>query len=80
MGIWAIIKNLGLIISFFKAASGMIDGVAKEKRSPTKAEVKAMLDSLEDLLDKKVIDVPGVDEEAISSALKVIEEQFCKTA
>ena len=76
MTIWGILKNIGLVISFFKSMSGMIGGVAKTKEMPTKAELIELLNRAEALLDSGAIDIEGVDEKAISEALKQIETQL----
>lgn len=76
MTIWGVLKNIGLVISFFKSMSGMIGGVAKTKEMPTKAELIDLLNKAEALLDSGAIDIEGVDEKAISEALKQIEAQL----
>lgn len=76
MGIFLILRNIGTIISLISGLKGIISSVAS-KQAPDKAQIKIVLDSLEDMLDKGVIDIPNVDEAAISSALKVIEEKLC---
>lgn len=76
MSIWGVLKNLGAIISFFKIIRDMISGVAESKKAPPKEQVKALLDQVEALLDSGTIDIPNVDEKAISDALKLIEEQL----
>jgi len=78
MSIWLILRNIGTVISFFRNISEIIAGVAKDKKAPPIDQVKKMLDDLEALLDSGAIDIPGVDEQAISEALKQIEEQLCK--
>lgn len=78
MSIWLVLRNIGTVISFFRSVSDIIGGVAKDKKAPPIEKVKAMLDDLEALLDSGAIDIPGVDEAAISEALKQIEEQLCK--
>lgn len=77
MSIWGLLRNAGLIISLFRSLSSMIGGVAKNKEMPAKAQVKELLDKVEELLDSGAIDIEGVDEKAISEALKQIEAQLC---
>lgn len=76
MSVWAVIKNIGLIISLFKSVSNLIGGVAANKEMPPKEQIKEVLDKVENLLDSGAIDIPGVDEVAVSAALKQIEEQL----
>lgn len=77
MSVWGILRNLGLVISFFKSFSNMVKGVAVSKQMPPKESMKELLDRAEALLDSGAIDIPGVDEKAVSEALKQIEEQLC---
>lgn len=76
MSFWAILKNIGIIIQFFKTLQSIISSSVKSKSIPSKIDIIALLDSIEDLLDRGVIDVPGVDEKAISDALKQIEDHL----
>lgn len=78
MSIWGILRNIGLIISFFKTISATVSGVATTKQMPEKDQIKKLLDDAEALLRSGAIDVPGVDEEAIAQALDQIEEHVCK--
>lgn len=76
MTVWGILKNLGLVIQFFKSVSSLIGGVAKEKKMPPADALRDLLDKAEALLDSGAIDIPGVDESAISEALKQIEAEL----
>ena len=76
MSFWAILKNIGIIIQFFKTLQAIISNAIKAKAVPSKIDIVALLDAIEDLLDRGVIDVPGVDEKAISDALKQIEDHL----
>lgn len=76
MGIWAVISNIGTIISLLKSLSSLIGFVAKDKSMPPKEMIKDVLDHIEALLDSGAIDIPSVDEKQISEALKQIEAQL----
>ena len=78
MSIWLVIRNIGAIIGLMKSLSGVVSSVIDTKKAPEKEAIKSVLDSIEDLLDRGVIDIPNVDEKAISDALKQIEEQLLK--
>lgn len=77
MGVWAVLRNIGTVISFFKTISKVIGNVAETKKMPPKELLKELLDGAEALLDSGAIDIPGVDEAAISDSLKQIEAQIC---
>ena len=76
MSVWILIRNAGTIIQLFKAISSIIEKVAK-KESPDRTQVKVLLDRVQALLDSGAIDIPGVDEKAISAALQQIEDELC---
>lgn len=78
MSIWAILRNIGTVIAFFRAFAGLIEGVAKNKSVPPIDQIKDLLDKAEALLDSGAIDIPGIDEKSISDAIKQIEEQLCR--
>lgn len=73
MGVWAVLKNIGTILSLLKALRDIVAG-ATEKKLPEREQIKAVLDHVETLLDNGAIDIPGVDEKQISEALKQVEE------
>lgn len=77
MSVWLLLRNAGSIISLFKVVSGLVSSTAKNKRVPQGLELKPLFDALEDLLDRGVIDIPDVDEVAVSTALKEIEKVLC---
>jgi len=76
MNVWSVLKNIGLVISLFKSISSLISDVAETKSAPKQNLVSGFLKSLEQLLDSGAIDIPGVDEKAVSDALKQIESQL----
>lgn len=76
MSFWTVLKNIGVVISFFKAMASIIGDVAKTKQQPSKDALIDLLDKAEALLDSGAIDIPGVDEATISEALKQIEAQI----
>lgn len=73
MNFWAVLKNISLFISLGKSLSSLIQSAVATKAAPSKEAIKSLLDSVEALLDSGAIDVPGVDEAAVSEALKQIE-------
>ena len=76
-GIWPIIKNIGLVIDFFKVVKSVFQSVAsRDVKIPNCDETKLLIDQLRKLLDSGVIDVPGVDEKEIAGVLGQIEERL----
>lgn len=76
MSFWAILKNLGLVISFFKSFKSLISEVAQSKKAPSAQSVRDLLESAQKLLRSGAIDIPNVDENQIADAIKVLEEQL----
>lgn len=76
MSLWIIIKNFGAIYDFFKLLSSILPRAVKEKKIPDCVEGLKLCQSLRILLQKGIIDVPGVDEKAIVEALLQIEERM----
>lgn len=76
MSIWAVLKNIGSIIAFFRTFSSLIRSVAKKKSVPDCNESYLLLEQTRILLEKGVIDIPGVDEAAIGEAIRQIQEQL----
>lgn len=74
MSVWVIIRNLGTVIQFFKISSSLFGSFVSTKKMPPKEMFISLLDQAQELLDKKVIDLPGSQEEDISAALKQLEE------
>lgn len=72
MSFWILLRHTGTVISLIKAI-GSIIGTVAEKKAPEKILIKQALDAVEELLDSGVIDIPNVDEAAVSEALKQIE-------
>lgn len=81
MSFFLVLKNLGLIIDFFKLASKVLPTAVKEKKLPDCEESFKLIELCRKLLDSGVIDVPGVDEHAIAESLKQIQDRMtCKAA
>lgn len=78
MSFWMLFKNVGSIMALVRAVKELVGSVAVSHEMPPKEIVKQVLDAIEDLLDRGVIDIPGVEEKDISDALKQIEEQLMK--
>lgn len=76
MSIWTVLKNLSLFVSLARAIGDLVKSVSVNKGSPDKMIAKSFLESLEKLLDSGAIVIPGVDDKAISDALKLIEAQL----
>lgn len=77
--IWLILRNLGSILELFNVVGRVLKGVSEGKRLPECQESIELIKTLRKLIDKKIIDVPNVDEEAISIALKSLEDNIqCK--
>jgi desulfoferrodoxin (superoxide reductase-like protein) len=76
MNIWAILGNIGKVISFFKAVAGLIEGIAKNKEVPPVEQINDTIEKLAVLLDSGAIDVPNVDEHQIADVLRQIKTQL----
>lgn len=74
MNFWVALRNIGAIISFGKAFVGLVEGIAKNKEVPPAEQIADLIQKARVLIEK--IDIPNVDEQAISEALKQIEEQL----
>lgn len=79
MSFWTVLKNIKVFIGFFNILKRLITNMATGKKMPECTETKELFDAVQNLLDSGAIDIPGVDELAISQALKDIEAQWtCK--
>lgn len=76
MNFWIILKNIGLVISFFKTLKDVSIKAAEQKKIPKCDETQILLHKLEELFEKKVIDLPGEKEAEIAEILKQVREQF----
>lgn len=76
MSIWAILKNLGFIINFFKVISSVISDSIKGKKLPECERGREAIVLVKELIDRKIIDVPNFDESKISEGLGQVLEQF----
>lgn len=77
MSIWVILRNIGFLIQMFKVISGVVTSVAtSQTKIPSVQQIKLVLDQVEELLDRGIIDIPGLDEKALSDSLKQIEAQL----
>ncbi len=73
---WTIIKNIGLVIDFVRTVQKVVEGVSKrDQKLPNCEETKLLISSVRGLLDKGVIDLPGVDEAQISHIIGQIEDR-----
>ena len=78
MSIWMIIKNAGFLISFFRNMGEVVKTFSETKKFGC-ADSHRVLEQVEELIRKKIIDVEGVDEDQIADAIKSIREQWkCK--
>lgn len=78
MSFWILLRNAGTIISLLRGIGDAVGEVSKTKKAPPAAMMQKIFDDCEALLDSGAIDVPGVDEAAISEALKQIEAFVCR--
>jgi hypothetical protein len=76
MSVWSIIKNLSLIMSFVRSIESLVREVAQKKSVPEAKSIDTVLNHVETLLRKGVIDIPEVDEIQIADAIKAIREQL----
>lgn len=73
--IWKVIRYWPLI----KALLGTIEEIFKEATQNKKVDrrlIKVLFDNLQEMLRKKVYDIPGVDEDAIADWLQKIEDKL----
>ena len=78
MSVWVVIKNIGTILSLLKTIREIVASVASDKKAPSPQAIKAVIDHVQALLDKGVIDIPGVDEKDLSDSLQQIEDFLMK--
>jgi len=76
MSVWSILKNIGLIMSFVRSIESLVREVAQKKSVPEAKSIDTVLNHVESLLRKGVIDIPEVDEIQIADAIKAIREQL----
>lgn len=73
---WNIIRNIGSVISFFKVLKSFFGEVIEKKNVPECKSTAILLENLEGLLRKKIIDIPGVEEIEIANAIAQVREQL----
>ena len=79
MSFWVVLRNIGVVIEFFKILARVIKDVAQGRKLPECSAAADLIDAAIRLLEKKVIDIPGVDEDAVLAALIQIKGNFtCK--
>lgn len=71
---WKILKNIGLLLRLKDEFKMIFRSVVKNKSMPDKKAWIPMLQKLQELFDKKVIDFQDIDESEISEGLKQIED------
>jgi len=76
MSVWSILKNIGLIMSFVRSIESLVREVAQKKSVPEAKSIDTVLNHVESLLRKGVVDIPEVDEIQIADAIKAIREQL----
>lgn len=72
---WKVIRYWPLI----KALLGTIEEIFKEATQNKKVDrrlIKILFDNVQEMLRKKVYDIPGVDEDAIADWLQKIEDKL----
>lgn len=80
MSVWSVVKNIGTILSLFRAIKELISFVATQKKMPDAGTFKSVLDHVQSLLDSGAIDIPGVDEHDISAAIQQLEDFLMKAS
>lgn len=74
--LWPILKNIGFVIDFFRTMQVVLVDVSKRPtKIPSCEETRLILRSTRELLERGIIDVPGVDELEIAKILGQIEER-----
>lgn len=74
MSIWAILRNLGFLVQMFKTIQGVVTSiVTSETKIPSVDQIRIVLDCIRSLLDRQIIDIPGVDEAKLSEDILKIE-------
>lgn len=78
ISLWKVLRHLSTIMELKRNLESLIqamrikDGTAKEK-------AKLVLDIVEDLLRKGVVDIPNVDEAQLADLLQKLEDKFFPT-
>lgn len=79
MSILKAIYNIKKFIRIADILKRLILKMTKGFQMPQCSETQELFDAVEDLLDSGAIDIPGVDEAQLSTALKEIEARWtCK--
>lgn len=77
MSVMRLLLNIGLVIDLFKTIRRTVLGaVASSNKLPSCEDSKDLLSKVRILLEKKVIDVPGIEEDQIAKALREIEDRL----
>ena len=74
-GLLKIFLNIGTVISLFKNLKLLVEEVIKNKK-PSVENIDKVLESVEDIFTKKLIDIPNVEEEDIAIAIQNIRNQI----
>ena len=72
---WKALNNFGLIKEIYSVLVPLISTAIKEGHLHCD-QVKVLLDSLRKILESGLVDLPGVDEQAIASGIAKIEENL----
>lgn len=67
MGILAILKNIGFLISAARVIEQVVSESVQGKKFPECSQSSQVLDLVAEALRRKVIDIPGVDEDAVAA-------------
>lgn len=79
--IWNLVMNAGKITAFVKAVEVAVNQVVKNpNHMPNESAVTALFDGVELLLESGLIDIPGVDENALVTTLEEFKNQLFKKA
>jgi hypothetical protein len=76
MSLWKLFINAGTVIGVFRTIVSEVQSWIKEKRPPSKADLKILIDAVEKLFDSGVIDFPDLDEKEIVQGLESIKNQL----
>lgn len=76
---WKIVLNLGKITSLFFAIKKVVKEIVDSPKSlPSSDGVLGVVEAVETLLVSGVVDLPGVDEDALASSIEELKQQVLK--
>ncbi len=76
MSYLAILANLGTLVSLFKTAESLVEGVVAKKAPPALTDLLPLIDEIEAVFKTGIIQIKGVDDKAVADALQMVRDQL----